>query len=135
MENVFYTPDFNAGIYYTNQNMFSGISGENLTKITETLKFYAYEEDLQRIIHIIGGYSLTVNEMLDLVPSFYVKWADFHTMQLDINTKLTFKNYLWCGFTYRTANTICFHGGFRLNRIYVGYVYEYSTCMPHTLRC
>ncbi len=135
LESVFFTPDFNAGVYYTNQDLFAGISATSLTKMSENFNLYSHENYLQRILNILGGYKINMDDKLELVPSLYFKWADFRAVQLDINTKLTYKKILWCGLTYRTEKTVCLHGGFRLSRVYIGYAYEFNAFLPNTFFC
>jgi type IX secretion system PorP/SprF family membrane protein len=130
-QNKFFVPDFDAGIYYTNQHLFAGISVKNLTRMAKNLNFYPYEGYQQRIISIIGGYQFKLSESVGLEPSFYVKNAGLFFMQTDLNVKLAFKDILWSGVTYRSPGTMCFQGGFRLNRVYIGYAYEYNLFMRH----
>jgi type IX secretion system PorP/SprF family membrane protein len=126
IDRSFLSPDFNAGVYYTNRKIFLGFSVENATEIVKNLHFYFPESFSQRQFNLVLGYKLKLNEHIDLEPSMYIKSASFLSQQIDVNLRLLIYNSVWVGITYRSEYTTSLHAGFRINRVYVGYAFDYN---------
>jgi len=121
-------PDANVGAYYTDQNIFAGISAYNLTQAS--IMFGSYRNSdfrLKRHYNLIGGFKLDLDEIYSIEPSIYLKISEQLKPQTDIMVKLIYDSKFWLGLGYRYKSTLIGTLGIKLNRFYVGYSYDYSS--------
>lgn len=124
-----YKFDANAGVYLYNKKVFIGASTMQLFKnrldFSDTASGHGF---LNRHIHVLAGYTFTINEDLVLIPSVLVKSVGHASNQIDINGRLIYKERYWGGISYRKTDAIVLLAGLRITDIFeVGYSYDITT--------
>ena len=123
-----FIPDGTVGIYYTYQPFYIGFSAKNLFQAT--LKFGADNSfgDYQQVRHyyLISGYRYDMNNDFEIEPSFLVKTTEAFNLQTDITVKGYYKRDYWLGVSYRTGNAFITMVGIKIDRLYIGYAFDYS---------
>lgn len=122
------TPNAAFGTYLYNKNFFLGYSLPQLLELkmgdaTNTV----FENKMLRHNFITAGYKFNIAEGYALEPSFLIKGAKNAPTQVDINTKLIYKESMWLGISGRTSNSlesIVAMVGISKNKISVGYSYD-----------
>lgn len=125
---LIYYPDVNLGAYFTNKEMFIGLSVLQLTQ--GAIHFQNYDDNkfvMYRHFYLTGGYKFEVNKQIELEPSFYVKTTEEWRMQMDASLKCIYDNRFWVSAAYRTEATYIASFGLKIERLYLGYAFDYST--------
>lgn len=121
-------PDINIGCYYTNQNMFGGISILNLSESSIAVSNYKESRyKMERQYNMVGGFKYDLNETTQVEPSAYIKTSEQWKPQFDLMTKVIFDGKFWLGLGYRYGGTVIGTLGARINRCYIGYSYDYNS--------
>lgn len=124
---VIYVPDANVGFYMLNYRYYLGFSINQL--------FQSYlklgprnlaEYRLLRHYYIMGGYRFPLGRDYELEPSLLIKGTEKLTVQVDLTTKLYYKQDYWFGATYRTSGTLIALAGVRFNQLHLGYSFDYT---------
>lgn len=128
-------PDFSLGIWYSHKNYYTGLSVSHLleTKIklsagSESTDEKSYNTYASRTYYLINGYNIALtNPLYKLEPSFLLK-TDLTTWQLDLSTKIFYKERFWGGLGYRWQDAIIVMAGIKLSQgLSIGYSYDIST--------
>ena len=130
-----FIPDANIGVYYSDPNMFAGLSMSQLFQSALKLGEKGYAEyKMKRYYHLIGGYDFVVNDYFSIEPSILVKTTGSFVWQADFNTKFIFNEEYWGGLSYRTGGALIFMGGVRVDKFVFGYAFDYtlSSIMKHS---
>lgn len=121
--------DIGAGIYYTSQKLWLGVSSTHLPE-TE-LKDVSIK--MRRHYFIQGGYNWFINndDRYTLQPSILVK-SDGTSTQVDLNAMFLYNNLAWVAVSYRTEDAIAPMIGFQFkpnekSMLRVGYSYDVTT--------
>ena len=61
-----------------------------------------------------------------LEPSILIKATESASSQLDLSLKMYIYDSYWIGLSYRTQQTLGLHLGLRVEKIYIGYAFDYS---------
>jgi type IX secretion system PorP/SprF family membrane protein len=137
-----FIPDANIGVYFTNKDLYAGISAMQLFQSPIKIGVDKNGPTYRMIRHyyLMAGYQFEVGEDLLLEPSFLFKSTEKFVSQIDINAKLYIKENYWAGISYRTGGsygiaeeslngrgaTLVFMVGMKVNKYYVGYAGEYN---------
>lgn len=120
----FFVPDANAGIYFSGQGFYSGLSVTELfgsyLKLGKN-KFENYKT--LRHLYLITGYKFAAGRSIILEPSLLVQ-TTVKNFQTEISTRIFYTKDYWIGITYRTNNTIVAMAGLQVDGIYFGYAYD-----------
>ena len=123
-----FIPDGTVGVYYTYQPFYIGLSAKNLFQAT--LKFGADNSfgDYQQVRHyyLVTGYRYDMNNDFEVEPSFLIKTTEAFNLQADITIKGYYKRDYWLGVSYRTGNAFITMVGVKIDRLYIGYAFDYS---------
>lgn len=121
--------DLGAGIYYTTQRLWAGISSTHLPE-TE-LKDVSIQ--MARHYFVQAGYDWWIgnNKKYILQPSTLIK-SDGTSTQIDINALFLYNNQVWLGVGYRTEDAIAPLIGYQLqpnekSMLRLGYSYDVTT--------
>ena len=134
-------PDANFGVYYSDRNIYAGLSAlqlfENTFKLTDK-----GGADFKMIRHYFAmfGYRFLISDMVYLEPSFLLKTTERFVSQLDVNAKLYIREDYWAGLSYRTGGSYSLSeeslrgggasfiimGGARFDKFYFGYAFDYN---------
>jgi type IX secretion system PorP/SprF family membrane protein len=137
-----FIPDANFGVYYTDQNLYAGISAMQLFQTP--LKLGADQEGpgfkMIRHYFVMAGYRFEIDRDLLLEPSFLFKSTEKFISQIDVNARLYMKENYWVGLSYRSGGSYSiveetFKGrgssaiimaGIRVDKFYFGYAFDYT---------
>jgi type IX secretion system PorP/SprF family membrane protein len=122
-------PDFNLGIYYTNRKFFTGLSMENILQSSVSYSTYRGNYKMYRKYNAVYGRLFEMNSFISIEISGYLKGNFISLPQLEETIKIRFYDRFWMGISYRTNNVIIGSAGFKVNRLYLGYAYDYNTKM------
>lgn len=123
-----YIPDGTVGVYYTFQPFYIGLSAKNLFQAS--VKFGGDNSfgDYQQVRHyyLMTGYRYDMNNDFEVEPSFLIKTTEAFNLQADITVKGFYKRDYWLGVSYRTGNAFVTMVGIKIDRLYIGYAFDYS---------
>lgn len=122
-----FIPDAAVGVYYTDPNLYAGISVSQLFQSALRLGERGYAEyKMKRYYYLTSGYDIVVNDFFTIEPSFLLKTSEDLSYQLDINTKFIFNDEYWAGMSYRTGGALIFMGGVKVDKYFFGYAFDYT---------
>ena len=101
-----YVPDFGAGFYYNTQNFYIGGSVNRIINNNIDLN----DNDLEigrevQHVYLMAGYKVRLNENLDLLPQFLLKFAENSPLDLDLNANLLIQDKFTAGLSYRLGGS------------------------------
>jgi len=135
-------PDANFGVYYTDKNLYAGISAMQLFQ--SPIKLGADKEGpgfrMVRHYFITAGYRFEVAKDILVEPSILFKSTEKFISQIDGNVKFYFNENYWAGVSYRSGGSYSiteesFNGkgsaaiimaGVRVDKYYFGYAFDYT---------
>ncbi|PIP54296.1 MAG: hypothetical protein COX07_06100 [Bacteroidetes bacterium CG23_combo_of_CG06-09_8_20_14_all_32_9] len=121
------SPDAAFGAYYYNDQYFAGLSAYQLfNRKVDMMTDKILENRQVRHYFLTAGYNRDINANLSFEPSFLAKFIESKIYQVDINAKVTYKQMLWLGLSYRTQDAVAINLGIRKDRFIFGYSYDYS---------
>jgi type IX secretion system PorP/SprF family membrane protein len=134
--NTIFVPDINLGIYYNSPNFYVG--GSTAQLLQSSLKFGndGYKDfKMLRHFYLMGGYGFFFDNGITVEPSLLVQATMESRVQMDINTRVYYKDDYWGGISYRTSGALVMMGGVKVDRYYFGYAFDYalSSIRKHTL--
>ena len=125
---VFIT-DFNFGVNYTTQRYYAGFAMTNLLR--GALMFTkGPDNDNTELGHyfLTGGVKFPLSGNWLLEPSAFIKSSDlfFKSIQLDLTSRIYYKNDYWAGVSWRTGDAIIVMLGLRYDRFYFAYAFDFT---------
>jgi type IX secretion system PorP/SprF family membrane protein len=124
-----FIPDFNFGASYASSTFYAGFS---MTNILRGSLIFANSYDTKRMelghYFLTGGFNIPVNRDWTIKPSAFIKASDlgFKSMQLDLTSRVFYKEDYWAGLSYRTNDAIIFMMGLRYDKFYFGYAFDFT---------
>lgn len=127
-DKIVFIPDVNFGVSFHTSDLFVGVSATNLLRSVLKLGEQSYSNyKMLRHYYIMGGYKFEVTNDIVLQPSILMKSSDrLRSFQIDINTRIFYKNDYWAGLTYRTNDAMVIMAGIKVSQYYFGYAFDYS---------
>lgn len=139
--NTKYITDGNFGTYYSDKNIFAGLSILNLFE--SNLKFGnrdGAEFKMERNYLFMGGYRFDIIDFLFVEPSFLFKFSENVVIQNDLTLKFYYKDEYWGGVSYRTGSgsrvsnesiggrgsSLIFMLGAKVDKFFFGYSFDYT---------
>jgi len=128
-------PDFSMGIWFNHRDFYAGLSASHLFESTIKLKAgkdatdeNSYNTRASRTFYLTNGYNIALtNPLYTVQPSFLLK-TDLTVWQMDLSTKVLYKERFWGGLGYRWQDAIIVMAGIKLQQgLSVGYSYDIST--------
>lgn len=130
------TYDVGFGLYYTNNNLYVGLSSLHLPQQTLSKKegtapstpatnsqAYDFTYEVARHYYIMAGYKFNLNQDFDLTPSILAK-SDASSTQIDINIMGMWKKMVFVGASYRLTDAIPVFAGVEWSGFKLGYAYD-----------
>jgi type IX secretion system PorP/SprF family membrane protein len=135
-------PDANFGVYYSDRNLYAGISAMQLFQTP--IKLGADKEGpgfrMVRHYFLTAGYRFEIAQDILMEPSILFKTTEKFISQIDGNVKFYFKENYWAGLSYRSGGSYSiteesFNGkgsaaiimaGIRVDKYYFGYAFDYT---------
>ncbi len=107
-------PTIGAGVFYNRERIYIGFSAPNL--LGDSLS----SEDNVNIsspFYLLTGYRFFATRFKEIMinPSMLIKYVSGAPMQVDLNTKINYKNKFEVGVGYRTNASVNFLAGFRIS--------------------
>ncbi|TFG43429.1 MAG: type IX secretion system membrane protein PorP/SprF [Bacteroidia bacterium] len=124
-----FIPDFNFGVSYSTAKYYVGFAMTNLLR--GSIRFSddntATGTELGHYF-LTGGVKLPLSENWLLEPSAFVKSSDmlFKALQLDLSSRLYYKNDYWAGVSWRTNDAIIAMLGLKYDRFYFAYAFDFT---------
>lgn len=138
-------PDFGAGIWVYSSDYFIGLSAQqiipqkvyfsdnkvfvNANGVTEN-----YGSKLIPHLFLTGGYRFLLSDDFSMLPSVMLKYVQPAPMQVDVNTKLQYRDFLWIGGSYRVDDGFAGMLGMNVSNTFnISYSYDYTTSRLNTV--
>ena len=127
LQNSRLTPDIAAGVYFSNDVLFLGISATQLVQTKRDIFSQDFNDNsLRRTYYVMGGYRIQGgNPNLAFEPSVLLKGIESSNIQADIILKSYYQQH-WFGIGYRTSDAIAAMLGLRWQSLSIGYSYDFT---------
>jgi type IX secretion system PorP/SprF family membrane protein len=121
-------PEASFGIYFFGEKFYAGIAVPQLfqSKVDFSADLQGEGNQLVRHYFAHGGYRIDAGEDLEIEPSVLVKAIENAPLQFDINTKVTYKEMVWIGCSYRAMESLVALIGTQYKNIGLGYSYDFT---------
>jgi type IX secretion system PorP/SprF family membrane protein len=123
-----FIPDGSFGIFYSYQPFYVGVSAKNLfqaaLKFGQDNSFADYQQI--RNYYFMTGYRYDMENDFEIEPSILLKTTEAFNLQADISLIGYYKRDYWLGFSYRTGNAFVTMIGIRVDKLNIGYAFDYS---------
>jgi type IX secretion system PorP/SprF family membrane protein len=122
-------PDVNFGASYTSKTYYVGFA---MTSILRGSLLFPLSSDNKSgelgYYFLTGGYDYKINKDWAIKPSFFLKASDmfFKSMQVDLTTRVFYKDNYWAGLSYRSSDAIIVLLGLKYDKFYFAYAYDYT---------
>ncbi len=140
-ESKAFIADANIGVYYTDRNIYAGLSVQNLFESFFRLnnrKGAGFK--LERNYIAMAGYRFDLIDFLFIEPSFLFKASENLVAQLDLNAKFYYKEDYWAGISFRSGGgsritqesirgrgaSLIIMAGAKFDKYFVGYAFDYT---------
>jgi len=125
---VFIT-DFNFGANYTTSKYYVGFAMTNLLR--GSLIFAdTSSNNRSELGHyfLTGGVKIPLNGEWRLEPSAFIKSSDmmFSAIQLDLTSRVYYKDDYWAGLSYRTNDALIMMIGLKYDKFYFAYAFDFA---------
>jgi len=124
-----FIPDFNFGASFTTSKYYVGFAMTNIFRgsliVADTS---ASRRNELGNFFLTGGVKIPLNPNWMLEPSAFIKASDMFmtSVQLDLTTRVYFKDDYWAGVSYRTNDAVIMMMGLRYDRYYFGYAFDFT---------
>ena len=119
--------DVGAGLYLYSDNMFFGISADQLTK--DFVKFGNVETTFDPNMHFQGtaGVKIPLSQNLTLMPAVLAKYTDAAPLSIEGSVLFEYKEWLWIGASFRNEDAVVAMAGLNISeRFKFGYSYDFN---------
>jgi|WetSurSiteA1Bulk_404760.scaffolds.fasta_scaffold01249_3 type IX secretion system PorP/SprF family membrane protein len=124
-----FIPDFNFGVSYSTSKYYAGFAMTSLLRGSITF-FNESNTDYTELGHyfLTGGIKVPLSANWLLEPSAFIKTSDMvlSAMQLDLTTRVYYKNDYWAGLSWRTNDAIIMLLGVKYDRFYFAYAFDFT---------
>ena len=121
------TLDVGAGIYLYSQELFLGVSADQLTR--DFVSFGSGTANFAPMTHLraIAGYKLKMNRDWSVTPSILVKYVKNAPVSFEGSAMVEYKNWVWFGVSYRNTDAVVGMLGMTLGEKFkFGYSYDFN---------
>jgi len=124
-----FIPDFNFGTSFATTKYYVGFSMTNLLR--GSLIFADTSSTRRRELghyFLSGGMKFPLADDWLLEPLGFIKSSDmfFKAIQMDLSTRVYYKNDYWAGLSWRTGDALIIMMGLKYDRFYFAYAYDYT---------
>lgn len=119
-----FIPDFNFGASFTTSKYYVGFAMTNLLRGSIIFADTSINKrSEQGNFYLTGGVKFPLNNDWVLEPSGFIKASDmfFKSIQMDLTTRIFYKDDYWAGLSYRTNDAIILLFGLKYDRFYLAY--------------
>jgi type IX secretion system PorP/SprF family membrane protein len=116
--------DMALGIFFSNDNIYMGISTTNLLESRFNYEFA--NANFKRHYYLAAGCYLPLNNpQWEFAPSL-MAYSDGRATQISVNTNFIYNKRIWGGVGYRISSVVGMVGVDIFNGIKVGYAFDYT---------
>ncbi|NCO55387.1 MAG: type IX secretion system membrane protein PorP/SprF [Bacteroidetes bacterium] len=124
-----YLPDANLGLFLYSKSYSVGLAVNQL--FNNNINFKEVEQlginKIKSHFILYGSYLYQINDDFDVEPTLLLKFVSPAPIQADISAKVTYKNMVWLGFSYRTKDALSVMVGYNYkDQLSFGYSYDLS---------
>ncbi len=123
-------PDANFGMLYTKDTtIYAGFSVWNLiqSRADITNVTSSYNNNINRLYYLYGGYNYTINADWMLKPSMLLQFQANAPASFDINVLAKYRSMYWGGISYRYQDAVVVLIGIDWNKFTFAYSYDITT--------
>lgn len=130
-DRVVYIPDFNFGTTYTTNIFYVGFAMSSLSR-GSILFGNLGDNERSELGHyfLTGGAKIRFpgNSDWEIQPSALIKSSDmlFKSVQMDLTTRVFYKNDYWAGLSYRTGDAMILLFGLKYDKFYFAYAFDFA---------
>jgi type IX secretion system PorP/SprF family membrane protein len=121
----------NTGVYIYSDKFFAGYSAQQLIRNEiglSNIKLVTGGERFDLHHMLLGGYNFDLTNDTRLTPSVLLKQVGYNILIYDVNTFVTYKQFLSLGAGYRSTGAVSAMFSLQINNlIKIGYSYDYIT--------
>ncbi len=125
-----FIPDFNFGVSYTTARYYLGFAMTNMMRGTVLFTQSNATNMRSELGHyyLTGGVKIPLGGNWELEPSGFLKSSDLliESLQLDLTTRIYYKNDYWAGVSWRTNDAVIMLVGFKYDRFLFAYAFDYT---------
>ena len=115
------------GAYFYNSDYFIGLAVPNIVVSSLNVSNNINANKLENHYYLNGGASVNLANNNKIIPSFMIKKVGALPIQIDINLRGVYNDFLWAGFSYRTKDALVVLFGLDYNQSSFGYSYDITT--------
>ena len=125
-----FIPDFNFGASFTTAKYYVGFAMTNLLR--GSLLFVNSADTIPRVelghYFLTGGVKFPLSSDWIFEPSAFIKASDmfFKSFQVDLTTRMYYKDDYWAGLSWRTNDAIIVMMGLKYDRFYIAYAFDFT---------
>jgi type IX secretion system PorP/SprF family membrane protein len=124
-----FIPDFNFGASFTTARYYGGFAMSNLLRGSLMFADSTNNRNSQLGNYFLtGGYKFTLAPDWVLEPSALIKASDmlFKSAQVDLTTRVRYKEDYWAGLSYRTGDAIVLMMGLNYDKYCFAYAFDFT---------
>jgi len=119
--------DIGAGFFFYSDDMYVGISADQLTRDMVQFGKGTANFDPQMHFNFMAGYRFNLNQDWTIMPSVLLKYMTPAPMSIEGSLQFEYQRWLWFGASYRHTDAIVAMLGCNLNaKFKLGYSYDFS---------
>lgn len=123
-----FTMDVEAGIYFYGDNVFAGISANQLTGQLAQFGNRAFNFDPGMHFFLTGGYKFEINPRTTITPALLVKYIPPAPVSWELSAQVDYRERWWFGASYRHKDAVVLMvGGTISNQFRIGYSFDLNT--------
>ena len=119
--------DIGAGLYLYSNNLYVGITGDQLTK--DFVRFgNGSNIDPRMHFNFVAGYKFILSNKMTLTPSVLAKYVKPSPLSIEGSLMFEWNERVWYGASYRYQDAVVAFVGMNItNRLRFGYSFDFST--------
>jgi type IX secretion system PorP/SprF family membrane protein len=129
--------DGDFGVQFTTPFLYTGLAVSDLFQSNLHVGGDTTGVKFGRTYWLTGGYKIELNRFFLIEPSTLIKISELGAFQIDLTTRLYYREDYWFGLSYRNGaygGSIIFLSGVRVGKYYFGYSFDLTLApiMTHT---
>jgi type IX secretion system PorP/SprF family membrane protein len=118
---------FAIGAYYYNSDYFIGLAVPNIIGTSLNISDNKNSNKAENHYYLNGGVNVNLANNNKIIPSFMIKKIGALPIQIDLNLRGVYNDFLWAGLSYRTTDAVVVLFGLDYNQSSFGYSYDITT--------
>ena len=133
-----FRPDMNAGLWLYSATYFVGLAVDQLLPnkldFSDNHEISVSKGKMEPHFFGTAGIRTMLSDDVNMIPSIMIKSITNLPIQVDINTKIQYQDFLWLGASYRLKDGFAAMAGCNmLKGVTISYSYDYSTTLLNTV--